>query len=179
MKQKKCYLCWILVTVFLAGVFFSCLGKKSAAGHSNHNSARRLLLRDEGLSQLSYIDIARPELNWFVPVPPGRDLQLVGNSRVLVGTANGFEEHEITTGKKSHELTAFPGTVTARRLRNGNTLLAGINWQGKNGIVLVEVDKMGKVLEVISYPGYTYVRLIRETTSGTFLVTADETVFEG
>jgi len=30
------------------------------------------LLRDEGKSQLSYIDIANPDKNWYVPVPAGR-----------------------------------------------------------------------------------------------------------
>lgn len=36
---------------------------------------RRLLLRDEGLTQLSYVDLANPKNNWYLPVPAGRDLQ--------------------------------------------------------------------------------------------------------
>jgi hypothetical protein len=77
------------------------------------------------------------------------------------------------------ELTSFPGSVTARRLRNGNTLLAGIDWQGKKGIVLLEADKGGNIRRTVAYAGFDYVRLIRETVSGTFLVTADNIVFEG
>lgn len=140
---------------------------------------RKLLLRDEGLSQLSYVDLSRPAQNWFVPVPAGRDIQLVGQGRVLIGTGNGYEEREISNGNKVFEITSFPGTQTARRLRNGNTLLAGANWQNKEGIVLVEINDKGAVLRTIVYPGFTYVRCIRETVNGTFLVTADDLVFEG
>ena len=142
-------------------------------------SNRQLLLRDEGLSKLSYVDIAHPQKNWYVAVPTGRDIQLVGRGRVLLGTGDGYEEREISTGNKVQELTTFKGTLSARRLRNGNTLLAGLNWQGKQGIVLTEVDDAGKVVRLINYPDFNYVRLIRETPSGTFLITSDSTVFEG
>jgi hypothetical protein len=138
-----------------------------------------MILRDEGLSQLSYVDLSNPSKNWFVTVPAGRDLQLVGNGLVLIGTGNGFEEREISTGKKVSELSTFSGTQTARRLRNGNTLLAGANWQGKQGIVLVETDNKGVIQRTMVYPGFTYVRCIRETVNGTFMVTADDIVFEG
>ena len=142
-------------------------------------NARKLILRDEGLSQLSYVDLSDSSKNWYVPVPAGRDLQLVGSGRVLIGTGTGYEEREIANGTKVSELTTFPGTQTARRLRNGNTLLAGANWQGKQGIVLVEAGNNGAVQRLIVYPGFSYVRCIRETVKGTFLVTADHTVFEG
>jgi hypothetical protein len=145
----------------------------------NNYKTRHFLLRDEGMSQLSYIDIANPDKNWYVPVPAGRDIQLVGNGRVLIGTGTGYEERDIATGKKIFELTTFPGTVAARRLRNGNTLLSGVNWQGKKGIVLVEVNATGTVLRTINYTGFDYVRLVRETPSGNFLITSNKTVFEG
>ena len=160
----------------------SCSSQKSISNskqsQSNYNT-RRLLLRDEGKSQLSYVDIAAPDKNWYVAVPAGRDMQLVGNGRVLIGTGTGYEEREIATGKKLFELTTFTGTVAARRLRNGNTLLCGINWQGKKGIVLVEINATGTVLRTINYTAFDYVRLVRETPSGNFLITSNKTVFEG
>jgi len=137
------------------------------------------LLRDEGLSQLSYEDTDNPVNSWYVTVPPGRDLQLVGNGRVLIGTGNGYEEYEIKTGRKVFALTKFEGTIAARRLRNGHTLLVGLNWHDKQGIVLVEVDGQGAIRHETVYPGFTYVRLVRETTSGTYLITANTIVFEG
>lgn len=64
-------------------------------------------------------------------------------------------------------------------MRNGNTLLSGVNWQRKKGIVLVEVNKAGTVLRTINYTAFDYVRLFRETPSGNFLITSNKTVFEG
>ncbi|MEO7531875.1 MAG: hypothetical protein ABIS69_10700 [Sediminibacterium sp.] len=140
---------------------------------------RRFLLRDEGLSQLAYVDQSDPSKNWYTPIPTGRDIQLIGNGRVLIGTDNGYEEREISTGNKIYELTSFAGTIAARRLSNGNTMLVGVNWQGKQGIVLVEINANGSVQRLITYAGFTYARLMRETVNGTFLITADDTVFEG
>lgn len=164
----------VLSTLFTIAVFNNC-----AAQSQDSKISRRLLLRDEGLSQLSYIDLANHDADWFVKVPAGRDMQLVGNGRVLIGTGNGYEEYEIKSGNKVGELNSFPGTVTARRLKNGNSLLAGIDWQDKKGIVLLELDKRGKIIRQVNFPGYNYVRLIRETLQGNFLVTADDRVFEG
>ncbi|MEO6001024.1 MAG: hypothetical protein ABIN89_29515 [Chitinophagaceae bacterium] len=168
----------LCVFVFLISEKYS-IAQGSNSAQSPDYKTRRFLLRDEGLSQLSYTDIANPKANWYTPVPTGRDMQLVGNGRVLIGTGNGYEERDIVTGNKVTELTSFPGTLTAHRLKNGNTLLTGENWQGKQGMVLVEVDKGGTVKRLTAYPGFSYGRLVRQTTSGTFLVTADDKVFEG
>jgi hypothetical protein len=143
------------------------------------HTPQKFLLRDEGLSQLSYTDIANPGNNWYMLVPPGRDMQLVGHGCVLIGNGTGYEERKISTGEKVAELTSFPGTLSAHRLRNGNTLLTGMDWQGKKGVVLVEVDKAGAIKRQIAYGGFTYLRLVRETPAGTFLVAAEDTLFEG
>jgi hypothetical protein len=123
--------------------------------------------------------MANPKNNWDVAIPVGRDIQLAGSGRVLIGTELGYEEREITTGRKLYELTSYPGTIAARRLRNGNTLLTGLNWQRKKGIVLMEIDTAGAIRRTINYPGFDYVRLVRETPSGNFLITANSQVFEG
>ncbi|GAB3941142.1 hypothetical protein GCM10028805_03910 [Spirosoma harenae] len=141
--------------------------------------SRQMLLRDEGLSKLNYIDLAHPERNYYVSVPAGRDLQLVGQGRVMIGTGKGYEERDIKTGTKVAELTTFDGTIAARRLRNGHILLVGLNWQGKKGIVLLELDQNHTVQRTINFPDFTYVRLIRETVDGNFLITSNDQVFEG
>jgi hypothetical protein len=84
-------------------------------------------------------------MRWSVAVPDGNDMQLVGAGRVMLGTGNGYEEHDIATGAKVAEIASFPGTLSAHRLRTGNTLLAGVNWQGGQGIVIVEVNSAGTV----------------------------------
>lgn len=157
-------------------------GDKPATGATAQmpdRNSRKMLLRDEGLGQLAYVDLANPQKNWFVKVPAGRDIQLVGNGRVLIGTGTGYEEREIANGNKVNELTSFEGTVGATRLKNGNTLLTGLNWQGKKGIVLLELDNGGNIQRTINYPGFLYVRLVRETMTKTFLIVANDTVFEG
>ncbi len=180
MKQSKQYFLIPISLWFVSILFYSCKTPQAISKQQaevNYNN-RRLLLRDEGLSQLSYVDLANTTNNWYVPVPPGRDMQLVGRERVLIGTGTGYEEREIKTGKKIFEVTSFPGTLSARRLKNGNTLLAGVGWHGKKGIGLVEVNKAGTIERIINYPTYNYVRLVRETLSGNFLITTGTTVFE-
>jgi hypothetical protein len=148
-------------------------------GITVRSQQHRLLLRDEGISKLSYVDLAKLDKNWYVTVPAGRDIQLVGKGRVLIGTGTGYEERLIATGAKVSEITSFNGTVSARRLKNGNTLLTGLNWQDKKGIVLLEINAAGKIIQTINYPDYPYVRLVRETSNGNFLITSDTAVFEG
>ncbi|GAB3689053.1 hypothetical protein GCM10027592_04920 [Spirosoma flavus] len=141
--------------------------------------SRQMLLRDEGLSKLNYIDLAHPERNYYVSVPAGRDLQLVGQGRVMIGTGKGYEERDIKTGAKVAEVATFDGTIVARRLRNGNTMLVGLNWQDKKGIVLLELDQNQKIQRTVNYPDFNYVRLIREMINGNFLITSNDRVFEG
>ena len=171
----------ILSTGVLLLAFNYCSSQKtlSKTVQAQNSDTRHILLRDEGKSQLIYVDLGHPDKNWYETVPPGRDMQLVGKGKVLIGTEAGYEERDIVTGKKLFELNSFPGTVAAHRLRDGNTLLTGIKWQGKEGIVLVEVDSLGAVKHVVNFPGFDYVRLVRETASGNFLITSNTLVFEG
>lgn len=140
---------------------------------------RHLLLRDEGNSQLHYVDLGVPANNWHAAIPAGRELQLIGNNRILIGTENGYEERSAVDGSLVTALTTFPGTLTARRLRNGNTLLSGVDWQGDTGIVLIEVDAAGAEQDRVVYSQFDYVRLVRPTASGNYLLTSDVTIFEG
>jgi hypothetical protein len=139
----------------------------------------QFIVRDEGLSKLSYIDTKQIQPVWQVDVPVGRDMQLIGRALVMIGTGNGYEERELSTGKRVREVKQFPGTIAARMLRNGNVILTGVNWQEKQGIVLVEISLEGTIVELINYPQFNYVRLARETPDNTFLLTADDVVFEG
>jgi hypothetical protein len=157
-----------IVTILIAGLFLSDI-----------NAQHLLLLRDEGMSKLSLVNTKDNSIKWQIDVPPGRDLQLVGNGNVLIGTGNGFEGREIETGKKVFELTSMPGTIAARRLANGNTMLLGLNLEGREGIVLVEINDKNEKVQVISYPGFKYARLFRVTSNGTFLITADKQIIEG
>jgi hypothetical protein len=153
-------------------------GAPSGGAPGTDRNARKLLLRDEGNSAVHYVDLADVSKNWHQNVPIGRDLQLIGGRRFLIGIENGFQERSLVDGAVTKEVTTFPGTLAAHRLHNGNTLLSGVDFHGGKGIVLVEVTPQGGVGRQIEYPG-TYARMVREAGDGHFLITADTHVFEG
>ena len=141
---------------------------------------RDVIVRDEGLCRLSRLDLgfAQPRV-WSVEVPPGRDLQLIGSNRVLIGTERGFQEHDLATGAKVAEEMGYPGTLAARRFPDGITVLSGTEWQGNKGITLVELEHSGKIRRHINYPDHPYVRLVRRTATGNYLFTSNRTILEG
>jgi hypothetical protein len=149
-----------------------------AAGAAPDRSKRKMLLRDEGNSALHYVDLETPAKSWHQPVPVGRDLQVIGGGLLLIGTEDGYEERKLADGSLVKSVDDYPGAVSAHRLHSGNTLLSGVAFHGGSGINLVEVTPQGAVARTISYPG-DYVRLIRESQGGHFLVTAENRVFEG
>ncbi len=153
-------------------------GNATAGAPATDPNKRKLLLRDEGNSAVHYLDLADPSKNWHQAVPIGRDLQLIGAQKFLIGTDNGYQERSLADGKVVKDVTTYPGTLAAHRLHNGNTLLSGVDFHGGKGIVLFQVTPQGGNGPQIEYPG-TYVRMVRETGNGNFLMTADTHVFEG
>jgi hypothetical protein len=141
---------------------------------------RRLIARDEGLLRLHLIDTeAAVPVLWSVAVPAGRDLHDLGAGRLLLGTERGYQIRSAADASLLVEETGFPGTLAAQPLANGNFLLTGHAWQGLEGIGLVEIDASGAVQRRVHYPGFDYVRLVRPTARGTFLVTSNREIFEG
>lgn len=133
---------------------------------------------DEGLGTLLHIDEGHPAKNWIVPVkqPLPRDLQLIGGGRVLVGHDTGYTEFDLATGAVVKEVARFKGVTSARRLRNGHTMLIGTDLEGAHGIVMLELDGSGVAGKIVM-PG-DYVRLARETAQGTWLLVSDTRIRE-
>jgi hypothetical protein len=50
----------------------------------------------------------------------GRDLQLIGNCRVPIGTHLGYDEYCLLTHQRVAAVTSFPETILAQRLRTKN-----------------------------------------------------------
>lgn len=147
-------------------------GSANAPGPSTHDEL--VLYDDDG--KLWYVNNKDPSRNWSVDSGTGRDLQLVGGGRVMLGKSNGWDEYQLSDGKALGGQHGFSGTQSAHRLADGTTMLASV---ASNSIVLKMVGTDGQVARSITYPGYGYVRLVRPTAKGTFLVTADTQVFEG
>lgn len=134
---------------------------------------------DEGLGTLLHVDERDKRRNWLVPLgqPQARDMQLVGSHRVLVGHHHGYAEFDLATGRKVKEVAEFAGVTSVRRLASGHTRLAGVNLLGSTGVVLAELDASDRVIAQRTLPG-DYVRLIRETAAGTFLMMCNTRIRE-
>ena len=135
---------------------------------------------DEGLAHLLRIDENDPAKNWIVPTghPQARDLQLVGGGRVLVGHDAGYTEFDLATGKIAKEVAIYKGVTSVRRLPDGHTLVTGTDLDGSKGVVVLEVDEANAVQHKTLFPG-NYVRLLRETAAGTWLMMNDTKIREG
>ena len=135
---------------------------------------------DEGLAHLLRVDEHDPAKNWIVPTghPQARDLQLVGDGRVLVGHDAGYTEFDLATGKVAKEVALYKGVTSVRRLPDGHTLIAGTDLDGSKGVVVLEVDGVNAVKHKTQFPG-DYVRLLRETATGTWLMMNDTKIREG
>jgi hypothetical protein len=139
---------------------------------------RKMLLRDEGDPHLVMVDLSKPngsEVMWKTVAegPWARAGQLIGNNEILGGTSTGYQVFDYTTGLIKRTVSGFANTQSAYRMATGETMLT------QSGTVLTFLDKTDKKSHQISYPGFGYVRVVRPTRNGTFLVPADNKLFEG
>ncbi|MBN1129316.1 MAG: hypothetical protein JXA71_10035 [Chitinispirillaceae bacterium] len=143
------------------------------------NIKHRFIGIDEGLGNLLHINQFDSTANWKVAInrTSARDMQLAGNNRVLIGHNNGYTEYDITTGAVRRELTTYTNVTSVRRLPGGRTLVVGINLDGSTGVVMLTLDSMNVKIKKTVYPG-NYVRLVRQTNSGTFLFACNDSVKE-
>jgi hypothetical protein len=136
---------------------------------------RRMLIRDEGMSSLHYVNLANPAENWVVKTTGwARGMQLVGDDVVLGGREDGYEEYDLKTGMVLKQVKNFGNTQSAYRMENGETMLA------QNGTTLSFLEpKTDVVKHKIDYAGYGYIRMVRPTPKGTYLLPADDHLAEG
>jgi hypothetical protein len=148
-------------------------GAASSSGASTHNE---LILYDDNGGNLLYVNNTKPSANWTTNSGAGRDLQLIGGGLVMLGKSDGWDEYRLSDGMKSGGVHGLKGTQAVHRLADGTTVLATAQ---PAGIVLNLVGTTGQMKSQITYPGFTYVRLVRPTSTGTYLVAADTQIFEG
>ena len=143
-------------------IFIICL---IASNLLNAETKYEFIAVDNASNKLIYINQYDPQKNWQVKIPAGsRDLQLINKHTILVSHGNGCAEYQLATGKKSWEVTGHNGIQSARRLANGNTLLA----EEKS---LSEVDRAGRSVNTIKLTGSSTLRLIRVLKNGHVLRT--------
>jgi hypothetical protein len=130
---------------------------------------RRLLLNDEGSAAIHHLDLDQPSRNWTYE-GAGRDLQLIGDGRLLRSTPTGFIELALADGRLLREVTlpGLPGIESAQRLANGNTVVLG---NGDNGIYVCELDSRAAPVagRVLVGAGLLKGRLVRHTANDSLL----------
>ena len=135
----------------------------------------RFLAVDESREQLVYVDQFDSSKDWTLKLPiKHRDIQLVGNNVLLLSSLEGFHEYDLTDRRMVKEVKDYPGTVSARRLPDGRTILVC----NAPGVTLFELAADGKVLRKSSFKIPT-TRVVRMTPGGTILFGSANRVFEG
>jgi hypothetical protein len=135
---------------------------------------------DEGHATLLHIDERDQSKNWLVPIgqPQARDMQLIGDGKILIGHHHGYSEFDIALGHLVKEFKSPEGVTAARRQPNGHTIIAGVDIPGAKGVAVLELDSSDKEIHRAIFPG-DYVRLIRQTNEGTYLMSCNDRIREG
>jgi hypothetical protein len=135
---------------------------------------------DEGHATLLHINERDPSKNWIVPIgqPAARDMQLIGSGKILVGHHHGYSEFDIALGRLTKEFKSLEGVTAVRRQPNAHTIIAGVDLPGPKGVAVVELDANDHEIHRAIFPG-DYVRLIRQTEQGTYLMSCNDRIREG
>jgi hypothetical protein len=76
------------------------------------------------------------------------------------------------------EFKSLAGVTAARRQPNGHTIIAGVDLPGTKGVSVLELDGDDREVHRAVFPG-DYVRLIRQTEQGTYLMSCNDRIREG
>jgi len=135
---------------------------------------------DEGLGTLLHINEHDESKNWRAPIgqPQSRDMQLIGGNKILVGHHHGYSEFDLSIGRLVKEFKSLEGVTATRRQPNGHTIIAGVDIPGAKGVAVLELDANDREVHRGIFPG-DYVRLIRQTEQGTYLMSCNDRIREG
>lgn len=135
---------------------------------------------DESHATLLHVNERDQSKNWLVPIgqPAARDMQLIGGNKILVGHHHGYTEFDLALGRITKEFKALAGVTAARRQPDGHTIMAGVDIPGTKGVAVLELDANDQEVRRTIFPG-DYVRLIRQTEQGTYLMSCNDRIREG
>jgi hypothetical protein len=140
----------------------------------------RLLAVDEGRQQLSLVSTKDSIFHWRLDLadfPLARDMQRLDDERVLVGYDHGFFELEWRTGRILANCNRWNEVTAVTRRPDGRTLVTGLDLDGQGGVTVLTLDAGGKVLHTARRDG-DYVRLMRVTPEGTYLLCTNDHIKE-
>jgi hypothetical protein len=132
--------------------------------------AHRLLLADEGNGKVHYINLGNPTEKWTTTCS-NRDLQLIGNDRLMVSdnSGTGYSELNLLTGAiiRHVSITGVAGGInSAFRLSNKEVFCARDGSPAK----ILKIDSTGKTLGSITLSLDASVRICRPTPKGSYII---------
>jgi hypothetical protein len=135
---------------------------------------------DEGHATLLHVDERDQSRNWIVPIgqSAARDMQLIGGGKILIGHDHGYTEFDLKLGRVMKEFKSLEGVAAVRRQPDGHTIIAGVDIPGAKGVAVLELDAQDQEVHRAIFPG-DYVRLIRQTEQGTYLMSCNDRIREG
>ncbi|MCX7045792.1 MAG: hypothetical protein NTX50_09965 [Candidatus Sumerlaeota bacterium] len=135
----------------------------------------RFLAVDESRDQLLYVDQTDPSKDWAIKLPAKhRDIQLIGKNQVMLSSPDGYREYDLADRKMVKEVKGYAGAMSARRLPNGNTILA----RNFEGVTVCELSPDDKVIRKVSFKGFA-TRVVRLSPKGTLLFGSGDQTLEG
>lgn len=140
----------------------------------------RMLAIDEGHQRLSLVETGDSRFVWTLDLarfPIARDMQRLDDERVLVGYERGFFEIEWRTGRILADCRRWEEVTAVTRLGDGSTLVTGMNLDGQGGVTVLTLDADDEITGVARRDG-DYVRLMRVTPQGTYLLCTNDHIKE-
>jgi len=140
----------------------------------------RFLGIDEGRQQLHLIDAGRNKFLWSLDLaryPLARDMQRLDGDRVLVGYDHGYFELDWQRGTVLSDCRRWNDVTAVTRLDDGRTLVTGISLAGRAGVNVLTLDADG-VVTATAWRDGDYVRLLRTTPQGTYLLCTNDHILE-
>lgn len=127
----------------------------------------RLLLADEGNQKIHYVNMMDTTKNWSISVSSNRDMQLVGDSKLMVSNGTGYEEYDLLTHQQTKKVEIGSQIQSTFRISDQETYV-GID--GTVPKISIIDAASGKSKHTISIQPSITLRIIRATAKRTFLV---------
>lgn len=90
----------------------------------------KVIVADEGNGKVHYINLANPAEKWSATTP-NRDLQLIGNDRLMVSVGDGHAEYNVKTGALIKKVATTGSVQSAFRTSCKSTFIGADGSPGR------------------------------------------------
>jgi hypothetical protein len=155
----------VLKNVLFAVVMLCFISRENAFAQQPALMKYKVIIADEGNQKVHYVNLANPSEKWSIATS-NRDMQLIGNDRLMVSVGDGYAEYNVKTGVQIKKVSTGSGVQSVFRLTEKSTFIGA---DGSPASVK-EVDSTGKQLRKINFALNASIRIVRPTSKGTYLV---------